>query len=60
MKFVLFQRLLRLTMRRIKRVDKWTSILESNPNVNGTYYVYVEMNMTELLHGKNYLKKNQE
>ena len=28
-------------MRRIKRVDKWTSILESNPNVNGTYYVYV-------------------
>ena len=41
MKFVLFQRLLRLTMRRIKRVDKWTSILESNPNVNGTYYVYV-------------------
>ena len=41
MKFVLFQRLLRLTMRRIKRVDKWTSILESHPNANGTYYVYV-------------------
>ena len=41
MKFVLFQRLLKLRMRRIKRVDKWTSILESNPNANGTYYVYV-------------------
>lgn len=40
MKFVLFQRLLKLRMRRIKRVDKWTSILESNPNANGTYYVY--------------------
>ena len=24
-----------------KKVDKWTSILESNPNANGTYYVYV-------------------
>ena len=22
-------------------MDKWTSILESNPNANGTYYVYV-------------------
>ena len=21
-------------------MDKWTSILESNPNANGTYYVY--------------------
>ena len=40
-KFVIFQRLLKLRMRRLKRVDKWTSILESNPNANGTYYVYV-------------------
>ena len=40
-KIVFLQRLLKLTMRRIKRVDKWTSILESNPNTNGTYYVYV-------------------
>ena len=40
-KFVFLRRLLKLRMRRIKRVDKWTSILESNPNVNGTYYVYV-------------------
>ena len=39
-KFVFLQRLLKLRMR-IKRVDKWTSILESNPNANGTYYVYV-------------------
>ena len=39
-KFVFFQRLLKLRMR-IKRVDNWTSILESNPNANGTYYVYV-------------------
>lgn len=22
-------------------MDNWTSILESNPNANGTYYVYV-------------------
>ena len=40
-KFVFLRRLLKLRMRRIKRVDKWTSILESNPNTNGTYYVYV-------------------
>ena len=40
-KFVFLRRLLKLRMRRIKRVDKWTSILESNPKANGTYYVYV-------------------
>ena len=39
-KFVFLRRLLKLRMRRIKRVDKWTSILESNPKANGTYYVY--------------------
>lgn len=39
-KIFFLQRLLKLRMR-IKRVDNWTSILESNPNANGTYYVYV-------------------
>ena len=40
-KICFFTKVIETENEEAKRVDKWTSILESNPNANGTYYVYV-------------------